>query len=181
MKVSIITVAFNSARTIEKTILSVLSQSYPEIEYIVVDGGSTDGTLEIIQRYENRLAVWISEPDTGMYDAMNKGIAKASGEVIGILNSDDVYMSDQSVNELMGLMQKEQVDVVFADLILVDPIKTDQLVRYYDSSYFKPSRFRWGWMPAHPTVFVKKTLYALVGPFATDYQIAADYEMLIRI
>ena len=181
MKVSIITVAFNSARTIEKTIQSVLSQSYPEIEYIVIDGGSTDGTLEIIQRYENRIAVWISEPDTGMYNAMNKGLAKASGDVIGILNSDDVYMSDQSVSELMGLMQKEQVDVVFADLILVDPIKTAQLVRYYDSSYFKPSRFRWGWMPAHPTVFVKKTLYALVGPFATDYQIAADYEMLIRI
>jgi len=181
LKVSIITVSFNSAKTIADTIESVLSQDFPEIEYIIVDGGSTDCTVQIIRQYENRISKWISEKDQGMYDAMNKGIAMATGDVIGILNSDDVYMNKHVISEMMLLMQEKNAQVVFADLILVDQADENKVLRYYDSSHFHPDKFKFGWMPAHPTVFVKRGLYKIVGPFATTYQIAADYEMLIRV
>jgi glycosyltransferase involved in cell wall biosynthesis len=181
LKVSIITVSFNSAKTIADTIESVLSQDFPEIEYIIVDGGSTDGTVDIIRQNENRISQWISEKDQGMYDAMNKGIAMATGDVIGILNSDDVYMNTHVISDLMRLMQSQNTEVVFADLILVDSSNQNKVIRYYDSGRFHPSKFKFGWMPAHPTVFVKRELYQRVGKFSTTYQIAADYEMLIRM
>ena len=181
MKVSIITVSFNSAKTIASTINSVLSQDYPDIEYIVVDGGSTDGAVDIIEQNQSRISKWISEKDRGMYDAMNKGIAMATGDVIGILNSDDVYMNNHVISELMDLMQSKRAQVVFADLILVDQHNDQKILRYYDSGHFHPNKFKYGWMPAHPTVFVKRELYEAVGNFSTTYQIAADYEMLIRI
>lgn len=181
MKVSIITVAFNSAKTIADTIESVLGQDYPQIEYIIVDGNSSDGTVDIIRQYEGRISKWISEKDQGMYDAMNKGLAMATGDVIGILNSDDVYMHHHIVSEMMELMQEKGTQVVFADLILVAQNDSSKVLRYYDSSHFHPDKFRFGWMPAHPTVFVKRELYQAVGPFEIDYQIAADYEMLIRM
>jgi len=181
LKVSIITVSFNSVKTIECTINSVLSQDFPEIEYIVVDGGSSDGTVNIIQKYQNRIGKWVSEKDRGMYDAMNKGIAMATGDVIGILNSDDVYMNTHVISDLMALMDQQKAKVVFADLILVDQVDDKKVLRYYDSGHFHPDKFKYGWMPAHPTVFVKRELYEAVGPFSTTYQIAADYEMLIRI
>ena len=181
MKVSIITVSFNSAKTIADTIESALSQDFPEIEYIIVDGNSSDDTLKIIRRYENRISKWISEKDQGMYDAMNKGIAMATGDVIGILNSDDVYMNNHVISDLMALLEKQKAQVVFADLILVDQNDDNKVLRYYDSGHFHPDKFRYGWMPAHPTVFVRRELYQAVGPFSTTYQIAADYEMLIRM
>ena len=181
MKVSIITVSYNSARTIRETIESVLSQDYPNLEYLVVDGGSTDGTLSILREYADRITRWVSEKDQGMYDAMNKGIAMASGDVIGILNSDDTYMTKHVVSKMIQALTAAQADVVFADLILVDQHHPEKVLRYYDSGNFKPSKFRYGWMPAHPTVFIRKSIYDAVGPFATDYKIAADYEMLIRI
>jgi glycosyltransferase involved in cell wall biosynthesis len=181
LKVSIITVSFNSAKTITDTIESVLSQDYPQIEYIIVDGGSKDNTVDIIKQYQDRISHWVSEKDRGMYDAMNKGIAIATGDVIGILNSDDVYMNTHIVSELMELMQSKRAQVVFADLILVDQDNPQKVLRYYDSSYFHPNKFKYGWMPAHPTVFVKRELYEAVGNFSITYQIAADYEMLIRI
>ena len=181
MKVSIITACYNSANTLEHTIQSVINQDYPQIEYIVIDGASTDGTQNIILKYQSFIAKTISEPDRGMYDAMNKGIALATGDVIGILNSDDVYMNSHVVTDLMAQMQKARADVVFADLILVDENNPEHILRYYDSGQFHPSRFQYGWMPAHPTVFVKKRIYDEVGLFKTNYQIAADYEMLIRI
>ena len=181
MKVSIITVSFNSAKTIADTIESVLSQDFPEIEYIIIDGNSSDDTVKIIRQYENRISKWISEKDQGMYDAMNKGIAMATGDVIGILNSDDVYMNTHVISNLMALLEKKKAQVVFADLILVDQNDDKKVLRYYDSGYFHPDKFRWGWMPAHPTVFVRQELYQAVGPFSITYQIAADYEMLIRM
>jgi glycosyltransferase involved in cell wall biosynthesis len=180
-KVSIITVCFNSAKTIRDTIKSVLSQDYPNIEYIVIDGGSNDQTLEIIKEYADRIAVIVSEIDHGIYDAMNKGITLASGDIVGMLNSDDVYINKYVVSELMKKMQDAKADSVFADLVIVDPDNLNKVLRYYDSSYFKPSKFRFGWMPAHPTFFVKKALYDKVGPYSLDYQISADYEMLIRL
>ncbi|MCE7530510.1 glycosyltransferase family 2 protein [Polynucleobacter sp. IMCC 29146] len=181
MKVSIITVSFNSAKTIADTIESVLSQDFPEIEYIIVDGNSSDDTVQIIRQYENRISKWISEKDQGMYDAMNKGIAMATGDVIGILNSDDIYINTHVISDLMALLEKEKAQVVFADLILVDQNDDNKVLRYYDSSHFHPDKFRFGWMPAHPTVFVRRELYQAVGKFSTTYQIAADYEMLIRM
>lgn len=181
MKVSIITVSFNSAKTIADTIESVLSQDFPDIEYIIVDGNSSDDTVKIIRQYEHRISKWISEQDQGMYDAMNKGIAMATGDVIGILNSDDVYMNNHVVSELIALMQEKNAQLVFADLILVDQNDDSKVLRYYDSGCFHPNKFRFGWMPAHPTVFVRRELYETVGPFSTTYQIAADYEMLIRM
>ena len=180
-KVSIITVCFNSAKTIRDTIESVLSQDYPHIEYIVIDGGSSDQTLEIVKEYSDRIAVIVSEKDRGIYDAMNKGIALASGDIVGMLNSDDVYISENAVSALMKKMQDAKSDSVFADLVIVDPENLNKVVRYYDSSYFNPNKFRFGWMPAHPTFFVKKALYDKVGPYSLEYQISADYEMLIRL
>jgi len=180
-KVSIITVCFNSAKTIRDTIESVLSQDYPGIEYIVIDGGSSDQTLEIAKEYADRIAVIVSEKDHGIYDAMNKGIALASGDIVGMLNSDDVYINEHAVSELIKKMQDAKADSVFADLVFVDPGNLNKVLRYYDSSYFNPNKFRFGWMPAHPTFFVKKVLYDRVGPYSLDYQISSDYEMLIRL
>lgn len=180
-KVSIITVCFNSAKTIRDTIESVLSQDYPDIEYIIIDGGSSDETLAIIKEYVDRIAVIVSEKDRGIYDAMNKGVALASGDIVGMLNSDDIYINEHTVSELMQVMRDAKADSVFADLVIVDPKDLGKVLRYYDSSYFTPNKFRFGWMPAHPTFFVKKSLYDKVGPYSLDYQISADYEMLIRL
>ena len=180
-KVSIITVCFNSAKTIRETIESVLSQDYPDIEYIIIDGGSSDETAAIIKEYADRIAVIVSESDHGIYDAMNKGVALASGEIVGMLNSDDIYINEHAVSELMKKMQDAKADSVFADLVIVDPIDLGKVLRYYDSSYFTPNKFRFGWMPAHPTFFVKKSMYDKVGPYSLDYKISADYEMLIRL
>lgn len=180
-KVSIITVCFNSAKTIRDTIESVLSQDYPDIEYIVIDGGSSDETLAIIKEYADRIAVIVSEKDRGIYDAMNKGLALATGDVVGMLNSDDIYINKHAVSDLIREMQEKNTDSVYADLVIVDPFDLNKVMRYYDSSYFAPNKFRFGWMPAHPTFFVKKSLYEKVGPYSLDYQISADYEMLIRL
>lgn len=180
-KVSIITVCFNSAKTIRDTIESVLSQDYPSIEYIVIDGGSSDETVAIIKEYAGRISVIISEKDRGIYDAMNKGIALANGEIVGMLNSDDIYINEHAVSELMKTMDDSKADSVFADLVIVDPLDLSKVLRYYDSSYFTPNKFRFGWMPAHPTFFVKKSLYDKVGPYSLDYKISSDFEMLIRL
>jgi glycosyltransferase involved in cell wall biosynthesis len=181
MLVSIITVCFNSEKTIRDTVESILSQDYSEIEYIVIDGGSTDGTLELLNEYRGRITKILSEPDYGIYDAMNKGISMSSGSVIGMLNSDDVYINASVVTELICAMTSANTDSVFADLVVVDQDNPLEIKRYYDSSFFTPSRFRYGWMPAHPTFFVKKSVYDDVGLYSLDYKIASDYEMLIRI
>jgi glycosyltransferase involved in cell wall biosynthesis len=179
--VSIITVCFNSVATIRDAIESVLSQDYPGIEYIVIDGGSTDGTCEIVRGYGSRIDVFLSEKDRGIYDAMNKGIARAHGDVVGMLNSDDVYADSHAVSILMAAMVAAHTDSVFADLVFVDPRDVSKVVRYYNSGRWSPQRFRYGWMPAHPTFFVKREVYGRVGPFSLNYRIAADYEMLVRI
>jgi len=178
---SIITVCFNSVATIRDAIDSVLSQDYPGIEYIVIDGGSTDGTGEVVRSYGSRIDVFVSERDRGIYDAMNKGLALARGDVVGMLNSDDVYSDSQAVSVLMAAMVAARADAAFADVVYVDHSDTSRVVRYYDSGRWRPLRFRYGLMPAHPTFFVKRELYARVGAFSRDYQIAADYEMLVRI
>ena len=180
-KVSIITVCYNSDVTLCDTIESVLEQDYRNIEYIIVDGGSTDNTIDIINEYRDKIDVVISEPDKGIYDAMNRGINVATGDLVCILNSDDLYSSTSSVRRLVECGQKAGTDTVFADLVFVDPSDTDQIVRYYRSNRFHPKRLRYGWMPAHPTFVVKRELYQKWGLYLLDYRIAADYEMMVRL
>jgi glycosyltransferase involved in cell wall biosynthesis len=178
MKISLITVAFNSAATIRDTIASVKSQDYSNIEYIIVDGNSKDGTVPIIK---SSGAKWLSEPDRGIYDAMNKGIAMATGDVVGIINSDDYYFDDKVISTVAEAFGDPSIDAVYGDLIIVDPGNLKKVVRKYSSKSWKPEKFARGFMPAHPTFFVRRKFYDAVGLFKTDYKIAADYEMLIRL
>ncbi len=180
IKISIITVVWNNKETIKDAIDSVLSQTYKNIEYIVVDGASSDGTVEIVKSYGDKITKFLSEPDSGLYDAMNKGLKLASGDIVGILNSDDFYIDENVVQKVVDEFEIKKVDSVFADLVFVKPDNLDKVVRYYDSSKFKPSKFVYGWMPAHPTFFVRRSIYEKYGLFKTDYKIAADYEILVR-
>lgn len=181
MKVSIITIAFNSAETIETTIQSVLSQDYPNIEYIVVDGASTDQTLAIVNRYRDQIATIVSEPDKGIYDAMNKGVRKATGDVIGILNSDDFYADQSVITDVVKTFQASpSADALYADLIYVDRFKPEKVIRYWKAGPFRRSRFRAGWMPPHPTFFVKRQAYETHGNYRLELRSAADYELMLR-
>jgi glycosyltransferase involved in cell wall biosynthesis len=180
MKISLLTVSFNSASTIKDTIESIRSQDYKNIEYIVVDGNSKDGTVEIITSYDSFISKWISEPDKGIYDAMNKAIQMATGDVVGILNSDDFYFNDQIISQIANAFEDSSVDIVFGDLIFVNPANLSKVVRKYSSANWHPDRFARGFMPAHPTVFIRRKYYEQFGLFKTDYKIAADYELLIR-
>ena len=175
---SIVTVVYNNPK-IEDTINHVLSFLNDKIEYIIIDGGSTDKTIEIIKKNESKLK-YISEPDKGLYDAMNKGLKLATGDVIGILNSDDFYISNDIIEKVVKVFVGQQVDSMFADLVYISPENLEKVVRYYDSSYFSPDKFAYGWMPAHPTFFVKREIYEKYGYFKPDYKIAADYELLVR-
>lgn len=180
MKVSIITVAFNSERTIEATIRSVLAQDHPELEYIVVDGGSQDGTLDVLAPYRDRIARLISEPDQGMYDGLNKGLQVATGELIGLLNSDDVYADSKVISEVVAALRSSGADALYADLVYVDRTDLSKVTRTWHSGDYRPGAFRAGWMPPHPTFFAKKSVYDRHGTFATDLKSAADYELMLR-
>jgi glycosyltransferase involved in cell wall biosynthesis len=180
-KISIVTVCFNSAVTIRDTIDSVLSQDYVDIEYIIIDGGSTDGTMQIISAYTSRIAKIISEPDKGIYDAMNKGIALATGEMIGILNSDDFYASSDVVSSIVNTYVQSRADIVFGDLIYVASEDTTKVVREYNASDFRPWMLRFGWMPPHTATFIKRSIYEDFGMYAMGYKTAADYELFVRI
>lgn len=181
MKITIITVCYNSVSHIEDAIQSVANQDFTEIEHIVIDGNSNDGTQQILEKYSDKLAYWESKPDNGIYDAMNKGIKKATGDVVGILNSDDFYFDHQVLSKVNQAFCDHKIDAVFGDLIFVDPNNIDQTVRTYSSRKWSLDKFAKGYMPAHPTFFVKRKFYEKYGLFETDYQIAADYEMLIRL
>ncbi len=180
MKVSIVTVVYNGEATIKDTVKSVLAQDYPDIEHIIIDGASTDGTMQVIRAYGDRITQVVSEPDQGIYDAMNKGIKLATGDVVGILNSDDFYANSDVISTVVKRFEVSQADSVFGDLVFVKPHSLDQVVRYYSSAKFHPKQFAAGWMPAHPTFFVKRWAYEQYGLFKTDYEIASDYELLIR-
>ena len=178
MKVSIITVTYNSAQTIRDTIKSIEFQTYSNIEHIIVDGASTDSTLKIVKSYpEIKL---LSEPDNGIYDAMNKGLRMATGDVVGILNSDDFYPNSNIIQMIVDTFQSKKVDSIFGDVKFVSPTNLDKVTRYYSSSKWTPEKFEYGYMPAHPSFFVKRIFYDQFGLFKMDYQIASDYELLIR-
>jgi glycosyltransferase involved in cell wall biosynthesis len=181
MKVSIITISYNSAETIEDTIKSVVSQDYPNIEYIIIDGASKDATLSIVDKYKNKIAKVVSEKDKGIYDAMNKGVQNATGDIIGILNSDDYYYDTTVISEVVRLFELEKTDGLYADLVYVDRTDSDKIIRYWKSGNYKPGKFLQGWMPPHPTFFVKKEVYQNFGLYNTELRSAADYEYMLRV
>ncbi|MFM7852044.1 MAG: glycosyltransferase family 2 protein [Flammeovirgaceae bacterium] len=180
MKVSIITVCYNAASTIVDAIHSVRQQDYEPIEYIVVDGNSTDGTVDVIQQHHSDIDRWVSEPDKGIYDAMNKGVAMATGDVVGILNSDDFYSSQSIISQVARQFENPDVDAVFGDLVIVDPKELNKVVRKYSARQWNPQKLAWGFMPPHPTFFVRKKFYEDLGLYKTDYRISSDYELMIR-
>jgi Glycosyltransferases involved in cell wall biogenesis len=180
LKVSIVTVAFNSVATIRETIESVLGQRYSHIEYIIIDGGSTDGTVEIVREYMARIAHFVSEPDSGLYAAMNKGIALASGEFIGLLNSDDIYEDEDVVSSIVAAVD-DDARFVYGDLVYVRQADTSRVVRYWRGRPFSPTFFERGDVPPHPTLFVRSDVYAEVGGFKADtFRLSADYEFMLR-
>ena len=180
MKVSIITVSYNSQETIEQTIVSVLEQTYANIEYIIVDGKSSDNTMNIVQKFNSKISKVVSEKDNGIYDAMNKGIGLASGDVIGILNSDDVFANNHVIQDVVDQLQKTNALALYADLVYVDRIDLNKIKRYWNSGTFNRAKFKWGWMPPHPTVFINKELYHKFGLFNLELRSAADYELMLR-
>ena len=180
MKISVITVCFNSAQTIESTLRSVANQTDAEVEHIVVDGASTDNTATILQSHSHQLARVISEPDCGIYDAMNKGLGVATGDVIGFLNADDVYAHHNVLATVAEIMGREDLDAMFGDVEFFRPGSQIRTFRRYSSARFRPNRIAWGWMPAHPTLFVRREVFQQAGLFRTDYRIAGDFEFVAR-
>jgi glycosyltransferase involved in cell wall biosynthesis len=198
MKISIITVCYNSVATLETAIESVLGQTYQDIEYIVVDGGSTDGTVEILRGYAGRSSkvgdasrqfIWISEPDEGMYDAINKGIRMATGDVVGILNADDVLSADDVIERVAQVFGgSASVDALYGDIRFITNrrgvglagIRAEKTKRYYSSRHWRPWMLQWGFMPPHPSVYIRKECFMRLGDYALNYRIAADNELLIR-
>jgi len=180
MKVSIITVTYNSAFYLEDTISSIRNQIYSNIEYIVVDGGSTDRTLEIINNNKDIIKYYISEKDNGIYDAMNKGIKLATGEIIGFLNSDDFFYDDKVINNIVDQFT-DNIDCIFGNVVFVKPANLDKYIRLYSSKNFKISQFKLGQMPAHPSFYARSVVYKNVGNFKTNYKIAADFDFLLRV
>lgn len=182
MKVSLITVAYNSAETIRDTIESVLTQTYPEIEYIIVDGKSSDNTVDIIKEYELRFdgkMKWISEPDKGLYDAMNKGISLSTGDVVGIINSDDLFCDNLALEKVINAFNADaHTDAVYADLFYVAQHDTERIIRKWITGVQKP--FNAGWHPAHPTLYIKRKIYLMYGGFDLSFKLAADFEIMLR-
>ena len=184
MKVSIITVAKNSERTIEDTMKSVLGQTYADIEYIIVDGCSTDKTLDIVRSYEqafNGRMKCVSEQDNGIYDAMNKGIRIATGDVVGILNSDDYFTSNDVIERMAKLFEDKRTDAVYGDIHFIHDGEPDKCVRYYSSKLFRPMWLRFGMMPAHPSFYCRREIFHKAGLYKTDYKIGSDFEMMVRL
>lgn len=179
-KFSIITVCFNSEKTIEDTLLSVISQTYSNIEYIVIDGKSTDETLAIINKYKDNIATIVSEKDNGFYDAINTGINYATGEYVAILNSDDFYLSTTVIEDIVNLFIKSNADAVYGDLQYVDRFDTNTITRNWISKNYVEGMFYKGWMPPHPAFFVKKSCYDKFGKFNLQLKSAADYELMLR-
>ena len=182
MKISLVTVTFNSGKTLRDTIQSVLSQSFTNIEYILIDGSSQDNTVDIIKEYEpyfNGRMIWVSERDNGLYDAMNKGICMSTGDVVGIINSDDLLIDSEVIGKVAKCFERDtNIDAVYADLYYVEPNDISKIVRHWISG--KQRSFKYGWHPAHPTFYVKKEIYRRWGLFDLDFKFAADFELMLR-
>lgn len=184
MKITIITAVYNAAQTLADAMDSVLRQTYADIEYVVVDGGSKDGSVDVVRSYEPRFGgrmKWVSEPDHGIYDAMNKGIRMATGDVVGILNSDDYFTADDVVEQVAQTLADTQLDAVYGDIHFIRAGQPDRCVRYYSSARFHPRWLRFGFMPAHPSFYCRREVFERAGLYKTDYKIGSDYEMMVRL
>lgn len=180
-KISIVTVCYNSEATLRDTLVSVASQTYNNVEYIVIDGGSNDGTIPLIKEFADRVDYFVSEKDDGIYDAMNKGIRAATGDFVGILNSDDVFASSNVVEKIASTIRTEgKVDAVYGDLVYVDRSDLSKAVRRYSSKFFRKWKMRFGFMLPHPTFYARRELFDQLGFYKTDYRVAADFELLSR-
>ena len=177
LKISIITVCFNSSKTIEETIKSVANQTYNNIEYIVIDGNSTDNTLDILKKNDSKISNWISEPDKGLYDAMNKGIEMAKGDYVGILNSDDVFTNNKVIEDIVSFLRSKTIDACIGN---ITQHKDGKLVRTYSSKYWQPEKLKIGFMPPHPSIFFKRVLFHKLGLYDLTFKSGADYELIIR-
>lgn len=180
IKISIVTVVRNNEQYIEDCIKSVLSQDYPHIEYIVIDGASTDGTLDVVKRYSSHIQKIVSEKDLGIYDAMNKGIQLATGDIVGILNSDDLFESNYVISSVAKSFIESRCDCLYGDLLYVDRINPKRVLRKWYSGKFSLGKFKWGWMPPHPTFYVRKEIFQKYGLYRLELKIAADYELMLR-
>ena len=180
MKITIITVVYNGGEFLESCIRSVLSQTYRNIEYIIIDGGSTDAGLSIIDKYKDKISIVVSEKDRGIYDAMNKGISLADGDVIGFLNSDDFFADDDVVADIAAAFSEPEVDVVYGDLWYVSRRDPQKVIRKWQSKPFSRKAMDWGWMPAHPTFYARSRVYKKYGIYDLKFKSAADYELMLR-
>lgn len=182
MKISIITITYNSAKTLPRALASVTSQKYDKIEHIIVDGASTDGTIDLIKAYAGKEGAedvrWVSEPDNGIYDALNKGIKMATGDIIGFLHSDDWFFSSDSIGEIASVFASSDADIVYGDL---QYCKGDKVVRRWISNPFRPSDLKYGWMPPHPTLYCRREVYEQTGLYDERLRISADYDMILRL
>lgn len=181
LKISLVTATWNCAGTVTDCLTSVAEQTWPHREHVVVDGASTDGTLDVLRAHRAQLAVLVSEPDRGIYDALNKGIARSSGEVIGFLHADDVYADTHVLERIAAAFGDPAVGAVYGDLQYVRKDDLGCVVRHWRSAPFSPRRLAWGWMPPHPTLYVRRAWYEQLGGFDTRYRIAADYHMMLRL
>ena len=182
--ISIITATFNSAKTLKDTIQSVLRQTNKDFEYLIIDGGSTDETIDIVKSYESEFSgrlKWVSEKDQGIYDAMNKGIKMASGDVVGILNSDDYFTSDDILQTVADAFKSHEIDAIYGDIHFIRDGNPQKCIRYYSSRMFTPFWLRFGFMPAHPSFYCKREVFERAGLYSLDYKIGADYEMMVRL
>ncbi len=182
MKISVITVAFNSVATIADTLASVAEQTYSHVEHLVIDGGSTDGTLELVRQRGLRVSQLVTAPDRGIYDAMNKGLRLAQGDFVGFLNADDVFASPQTMSTVVGAIAANPIcpDAVYGDLQYVSTPHAEQVVRHWRSGAFTPSRLLFGWMPPHPTFYLRRSRLEAIGEFDLGFRIAADYDFMLR-
>jgi len=180
-KISIITATYNNRLTIEHTIHSLLSQTYKNIEYIVIDGASSDGTLDILERYRKHINIFVSEKDNGVYEALNKGLVRATGDILGFLHADDSFYSDLTLETIAKAFLNDYIVATYGDLLYVHPTNPSQIIRYWVSQPFTPDLLKKGWMPAHPTLFFKRTVIDEIGLFDTRYHIAADYDYMLRM
>lgn len=181
MKVSIITACYNSGETIEDTIKSVINQTYSNIEYIIIDGESKDNTLEIVNGYKDRVSKISIGKDDGIYFALNKGLSLATGDIIGFLHSDDFYFNDRVIENVVACFKKNKTESIYGDLVYVDSFDTNKMIRYWKSGKYRRGSFKFGWMPPHPSFFVKREIYEKYGMFNTTLKSAADYEFMLRI
>jgi len=181
MKISIITAVYNNKTSIASCIDSVISQTYKNIEYIVIDGGSMDGTIDILSQYKNKIDILISEQDKGIYDALNKGVSCATGEVIGFLHSDDTFNNSETIEKIAETFSNKNVDGIYGNLLYVDGKNPQKIIRNWQSLQYTQKMLRQGWMPPHPTLFLKRKVYSDIGNFNLKYRIAADYDFMVRV